>query len=122
MNDNLKNELIEQGVDYKTTLERFMGKDNLYENFLIKFLGDDNFDKLEENIKNKNINEAFKCAHTLKGLCGNLGFNNLLREDSQIVEILRSESLDGVEELFDTLKKKYDKLCDTIRKIENESK
>ena len=42
MSENLKTELLSQGVDYATTLERFMGKEELYKRFLIKFLADDN--------------------------------------------------------------------------------
>ena len=93
MSKEMKEGLISQGVDYNTALERFMGKDDLYERFLVKFLDDENFSKLGENIKAGNIGEAFKCAHTLKGLSGNLGFDNLLEEDVRIVEILRSGSL-----------------------------
>ena len=102
MSKDMKEGLISQGVDYNTALERFMGKDDLYERFLVKFL----------------VGEAFKCAHTLKGLSGNLGFDNLLEEDVRIVEILRSGSLDGVEELYEILREKYQKLCDTIKKCE----
>ena len=47
----MKEGLISQGVDYNTALERFMGKDDLYERFLVKFLDDENFSKLGENIK-----------------------------------------------------------------------
>ncbi len=118
MSKDMKEELISQGVDYNTALERFMGKDDLYERFLVKFLEDENFRKLGENIKAGNVEEAFKCAHTLKGLSGNLGFDNLLEEDAQIVEILRSGSLDGVEELYEVLSERYHKLCDTIKKSE----
>lgn len=118
MSENLKTELLNQGVDYTTALERFMGREDLYKKFLIKFLADDNFNQLEANIECENIDEAFKCAHTLKGLCGNLGFDNLLEEDAQIVEILRSGSLDGVKELFEVLRKKYHTLCETIKRYE----
>lgn len=118
MSKEMKEGLISQGVDYNTALERFMGKDDLYERFLVKFLDDENFSKLGENIKAGNVGEAFKCAHTLKGLSGNLGFDNLLEEDARIVEILRSGSLDGVEELYEILREKYQKLCDTIKKCE----
>ena len=114
----MKTELMDQGVDYGTALERFMGKEELYKRFLVKFLADDNFNQLGANIECENIDEAFKCAHTLKGLCGNLGFDNLLEEDAQIVEILRSGSIDGVKELFEVLSEKYHTLCDTIRKYE----
>ena len=79
MSKEMKEGLISQGVDYNTALERFMGKDDLYERFLVKFLDD---------------------------------------EDARIVEILRSGSLDGVEELYEILREKYQKLCDTIKKCE----
>lgn len=114
----MKIELTSQGVDYDTALERFMGKEDLYKRFLTKFLADENFDQLEVNIGCRNVEEAFKCAHTLKGLCGNLGFDNLLEDDAKIVEILRNGSMDGVSELFVSLSEKYHTLCDTIRKYE----
>lgn len=114
----MRTELTEQGVDYNTALERFMGKEDLYKRFLVKFLADENFDQLEVNIGSGNVEEAFKCAHTLKGLCGNLGFDNLLEEDTQIVEILRSGSMDGVKELFSVLSEKYHALCDIIKRYE----
>ena len=114
----MRKELKDQGIDYDTALERFMGREELYKRFLVKFLADENFNQLEENIGDENVEEAFKCAHTLKGLCGNLGFDNLLEEDAQIVEILRSGSIEGVKELFEVLSEKYHTLCDTIRKYE----
>ena len=61
MSENLKTELLSQGVDYATALERFMGKEELYKRFLVKFLADDNFNQLEANIGCRNIEEAFKC-------------------------------------------------------------
>ena len=62
----------------------------------------------------KNAEEAFKCAHTIKGLCGNLGFDNLLEADVPLVEKLRAGVLEGTSELFEELKKKYDRLCESI--------
>ena len=56
MSENLKTELLSQGVDYATTLERFMGKEELYKRFLIKFLADDNFNQLEANIEMRTYN------------------------------------------------------------------
>ena len=55
MSENLKTELLSQGVDYATTLERFMGKEELYKRFLIKFLADDNFNQLEEAIEDLEV-------------------------------------------------------------------
>ena len=47
----MKEGLISQGVDYNTALERFMGKDDLYERFLVKFLDDENFSNLEKILR-----------------------------------------------------------------------
>lgn len=116
MSNDLREALIAEGVDYNTTLERFMGKEDLYHKFLIKFLDDDNFNQLEGFLNDKKVEEAFKCAHTIKGLCGNLGFENLLEVDIPLVEILRAGSLESVDELFEDLKKRYDSLCDIIKK------
>ena len=50
MSENLRKELKDQGVDYDTALERFMGREELYKRFLVKFLADENFNQLEANI------------------------------------------------------------------------
>lgn len=74
---------------------------------------------MEKILRPGNVGEAFKmCSYIKNGLSGNLGFDNLLEEDARIVEILRSGSLDGVEELYEILREKYQKLCDTIKKCE----
>lgn len=116
MDENFRDELIAEGVDYYKTLERFMGREELYQKFLVKFLADENVMQLEKYLDEKNAEEAFKCAHTIKGLCGNLGFDNLLEADVPLVEKLRAGVLEGTSELFEELKKKYDRLCEIIRK------
>ncbi len=111
-----RDELVAEGVDYDTALERFMGKEDLYHKFLVKFLDDTNFMQLGEFLAGRDAEEAFKCAHTIKGLSGNLGFDNLLEADVPLVEKLRAGELDGTDELFASLKVKYDKLCEIIKK------
>ena len=116
MDENFRDELIAEGVDYYKTLERFMGREELYQKFLVKFRADENVMQLEKYRDEKNAEEAFKCAHTIKGLCGNLGFDNLLEAGVPLVEKLRAGVLEGTSELFEELKKKYDRLCEIIRK------
>ena len=116
MSENLKSELIAVGVDYDSALDRFMGKEALYQKFLIKFLDDKNFANLEECMNAKDAKEAFKCAHTIKGLSGNLGLNNLSDAIVPLVETLRKENLEGTDEMFEELKKVYTAICNVICK------
>ncbi len=116
MGENLKSELIAVGVDYESALERFMGKENLYQRFLIKFLDDKNFQSLEESLRDKDIEEAFKSAHTIKGLSGNLGFNKLSDTVVPLVEALRAGTLENTDDMFAELKKVYEDICGVICK------
>ena len=45
--------------------------------FVRMFLQDDSFQILEEALRRGDVKEAFRGAHTLKGVCQNLGFSNL---------------------------------------------
>jgi histidine phosphotransfer protein HptB len=73
MDINYKRQLLARGVALDTTLDRFMNNENLYEKFLIKFLEDENFTELKENLKEKKYEKAYTNAHTLKGVCAKFG-------------------------------------------------
>lgn len=119
--DNEKMENV--GVDVKGALDRFMGNENLYEKFMIKFLDDQNYQNLVKNINAGNWQDAFICAHTLKGLGANLGMQNLYRYLSPMVEILRKGEVEDSEmvslkENMEHLTEEYEKTVALIREIE----
>jgi len=41
------------------------------------------------------VKEAFRAAHTLKGVCQNLGFTNLYQPTCDLTEVLRTGTLEG---------------------------
>ena len=114
MTDTYKNRLVAAGVDVPTALDRFMGNEGLYEKFLKKFPGDDNFRILVEGTKNRDLEGAFTAAHTLKGVAGNLGLDCITTLLFPVVEKLRSGELDGVEEAVEKMEVIYDELCKII--------
>ncbi|WP_051197409.1 MULTISPECIES: Hpt domain-containing protein [unclassified Butyrivibrio] len=116
MNEQMKQELIEWGVDWKEVSERFMGKDELIEKFMLKFLNDASFAQLQKGLEEKDVKEAFEGCHSLKGVGGNLGLQGFLPDVLTLTEILRTESLDGSEELFERIKKSYDELIGILKK------
>ena len=55
------------GSDYEAVLKR-LGSEDMLKRFSIKFLDDPSFQSLQENLKAGNTREAFRAAHTLKGI------------------------------------------------------
>ena len=110
MNDELKQKLIDWGVDWGDVSERFLGNENLVITFMMKFLNDKSMDLLTENIAKEDIEESFKAVHTLKGVAGNLGMKAMLPDVSNLTELLCTGKFDGAKEMYDKIKVKYDSL------------
>lgn len=90
----------------------------LIERFIGKFLEDDSFDTLRIQLESGNREEAFRSAHTLKGICANLSFTKLLCSADKLTEELRSETsfdLDRAIELFKDVERDYEATADAIR-------
>lgn len=92
MDINFKSQLEQTGVDVTTAVKRFMGNEALYTKFLLKFQQDESFSKIEQFVKEKNAEETFKAAHTLKGVAANLGLDRITKDASDIVEMFRGKS------------------------------
>ncbi len=92
MNELLKQRLAENGADVDGTLSRFAGNEAIYSKFLLKFKADPNFNILKESLDGKNIEEAFKAAHTLKGVSINLGLMPIYENASAMSELLRGKT------------------------------
>ncbi|WP_051204885.1 Hpt domain-containing protein [Butyrivibrio sp. VCD2006] len=116
MNAQMKQELIDWGVNWSDVQERFMGNEDLVEKFMLKFLNDSSFNALTEGLAAKNAEEAFKGCHTLKGVTGNLALDGMRPDVLELTEILRAGSLDGSEELYQKIKKSYDALIGILKK------
>lgn len=89
--------------------------------FLKKFLDDNTFDCLNKSINDHNYQDAFRYAHTLKGICLNLGLNDVLEYDCPLTESLRnSKSIDEnkVLDQFCKLKQNYNNTINLIKTIE----
>ena len=97
MSELLKQKLKENGADVEGTLHRFMNNDALFLKFILKFKDDKNFAALRDALDQKNYEEAFKAAHTLKGVSANLGLNPIYDRASAITEILRGKEASEVD-------------------------
>ena len=101
------------GGGYEDVLSRFMSE-RLVQKFVIKFLDDKSFDTLKSSLEIGNYEEAFRAAHTIKGICKNLGFEKLLHSSSSLTEALRNKQYNITDELFLKVQADY---IDAVRAI-----
>lgn len=104
----------ELGADYEGVTTRLMG-DALVARFVGKFFEDENFVKLGEALAAQDVKAAFMAAHTLKGVCQNLGFDNLYAPSSELTELLRAGSLEGADKLYAKVAAEYHRTEEVLK-------
>lgn len=119
MDESFKQKLIENGADVEGTLHRFMGNEALFSKFLLKFKDDTNYGGLMESLDRGNYEEAFKFAHTLKGVSANLGLDPICRPVSALTELLRGKTAsevdrDGVAAQREALEEAYKRFMELL--------
>ena len=93
--DILKECYDKMGADYEDVLSR-LRSEVLVRKFALKFLDDDSYANLKAAMESGNAPEAFRGAHTLKGVAQNLGFGPLYKAAAEVTESLRpSETSSG---------------------------
>ena len=107
----------EMGADYQEVFQR-LPRESMIRKFTLMFLNDDSYPKLEQSLKEENVQAAFRAAHTLKGVCQNLGFTNLYQPAYELTEVLRAGTLEGSRELFARVTEQYKITTDAIRAVQ----
>lgn len=115
---NLKECYQAFGGDYEDTMKR-MGMERLLQKFMLKFLDDKSFEELCSSMEQKKYEEAFRAAHTLKGLCLNLGFKTLAESSSSLTEALRSQQFEEsnlveITKMLEQVKRDYEMTVSVI--------
>lgn len=104
------------GGDYAGTKARLMTDERICR-FVNKFPADGSYQLLLDSIAAGNVEEAFRAAHTIKGVAQNLGFTSLYTIAEEVTEILRAGSLD-VEAKMPNLTAQYRLTIDAIGQID----
>ena len=104
------------GGDYDDVVRRLMGE-KLVRKFLLKFLDDKSYADLERTLSEGDYKEAFRAAHTLKGVCLNLGFTELYKVSAELTELLRGRDITGSAPLYEQVKEQYIILTDAIKEL-----
>lgn len=105
------------GSDFVQIKKRFPPV-GMIRRFLAKFLEDGTFSELCSTMEAGNRKDAFCYAHTLKGVCANLGLGSLQASVSKLTEVLRTETdwiPANAEQLLEEVKADYALTVRTIR-------
>lgn len=94
------------GSNYEDVIAR-LRSDRLVQKFMLRFLDDKSYELFCTSMKEKNYEEAFRAAHTIKGVCQNLGFTRLLDSSSEMSDALRHGWTPEADALTDRLAADY---------------
>lgn len=106
------------GADYDEIMSRLRKEDRI-QKFLLKFLEDGSYELLCNSIEEGNMEEAFRAAHSIKGISQNLSLANLYKPVSCLSDRLKQQPVYDEEaaRLFEQTKKEYLTVTDYIRKL-----
>lgn len=116
MTDHGLADLAAAGIQVEEALERFLGNRALLERFLKKFPEDTNYGALCQALAAGDTEGAFRAAHTLKGVCGNLSMGTLFTLVSAQTEDLRRGDLAAGAAKLPEVTRAYEAVCDAIRR------
>ena len=108
------------GGDYNDVIGR-LRTEKLVQKFVLKFLNDGSYNLLLQSMEEKNYEEAFRAAHTIKGVCQNLGISKLLDSSSRLCESLREGYSPEAEALFQEAKEDYASTVAVIEAFQKEN-
>lgn len=107
------------GSSAEQVLNRLLNE-KLVLKYLNKFPEDGSFASLEENLNGNDYAEAFRAAHTLKGICLNLELTPLTALAVKMCDILRNQNAVQQEDIFavfEELSTVYKQIVDKISLI-----
>ncbi|WP_051226983.1 Hpt domain-containing protein [Butyrivibrio sp. MC2013] len=116
MNENLKKELIDWGIDWEDAKERLVGNEELLCKLALKFADSPNMENLGKALAEGDTQKAFDECHVLKGNTGNLSMYAIYYDYRELTEILRAGSMDGAMELYNRIVPKYDALMEILKR------
>ena len=103
--------------DYGEVLRR-LGREERVKKFLLRLPDDESYANLCTALQTGDGEGAFRAAHSMKGICMNLGLTALLGSASDLTESLRTRQVtEEAMSLFKQVEKDYDAAIQCIREI-----
>lgn len=118
MDAQLREKLASAGIDVYDLTERLMGNMTLISRFMSRFPDDKNYGALVDSLEKGQYEEAFRAAHTLKGVCANLSMTELSKVVGEQTEYLRAGNIGEAQKLMPQISREYNAMVELIRSIQ----
>ena len=105
------------GGNYDDIMRR-LRSERTVRKFLKRFQDDKTFESLKAALADENQPEAFRAAHTLKGLGLNLGFPKLTDAGERLTEAVRTQLTPEAAPLFEEVQVVYQETMDAISQVD----
>lgn len=108
------------GSNYTAALTRMGNSERMLSKFVRKFTDDKTAEQLFAAYESGDFSLAFRMAHTLKGLCANLGLDKLQNSSSELTEALRNGVVaDNAPELLARVRADYEMTVGTLKELDD---
>lgn len=105
------------GGGYEEVIKRLLDDKRVLK-FAVKFLDDASYDTLQESMAKEDYETAFRAAHSIKGVCQNLGFVKLSESSAALTEALRGGKNQDTSELERQVREDYEKTVQGIKAMQ----
>lgn len=114
MTENIADKLAPYGIDWADAEDRFDGNVDLYKRMALKYENDGHLVALEAAMDVKDYDEAYKQAHALKGVAGNLSFAKLFEIAAVISDALKEGEPQAAAERMGALAEAHAKVLEGL--------
>lgn len=106
------------GGEYDAVLGRLRSA-KMVQKFVLKFLNDPSYEALCRSLEQGDYEEAFRAAHTIKGVCQNLEFTTLYQSSDRLCESMRGGRPPASPDLFSKVQEDYAMTTGAIREFQS---
>ncbi len=101
--------LVAAGINYDDLMKRLMNNEKLVKIILTKLFDDTNYNDLVSAIADGDMEKAEKCAHTLKGVCGNCSLERLYELFCEQLRLFRTGESEKAVSMMDEIAAEHEK-------------
>ncbi len=116
MDNDLLDRLEDMGAEVEDTLDRLMGDEEMYLEYLMKLPENQNIIELRKAIDEKDYNKAEREVHTLKGVALNLGLLPLVDVCMDMLLDFRAGKSEEAAAQIDEVEECFKEWCEEIQK------
>lgn len=105
------------GIDYVAGVDRFGGNEAMFEKFIRRYTEDTHYEELLTAIEANDSDQAFRIAHTLKGVVGNLSFTTYYNAITPLTELLKEGKLEEARALVPSIQQAEEKALEALKDL-----